>query len=160
MTDDERIKRLEQVVAKTTVRRAYKSLRWGIQLFLGLLGLGAAAYGLGLGIEASARGRAVEAGAQVAVDEALSAQCAAACEAANMSLNRAIVREKRVIACGCVSPHGHRTLWDDRPRQTPAPQLCSMEHGDLVCTLDSAPARVLISTPTSETTIPVIEDGR
>jgi hypothetical protein len=50
----------------------------------------------------------------VSRETSLRRQCRGACQEAGMGMQRAIVREGKLVACGCVSRSGHRTLFDDR----------------------------------------------
>lgn len=58
-------------------------------------------------------------------------QCRDACLEANMGMQRAIIRDGRLAGCGCVSPHGHRTLFDDR-----RPPTCELSTHDDVASCE------------------------
>jgi len=70
----------------------------------------------------------------VSDESRMRSECATACTSAGMGIQRAIIQDKSLVACGCVSPHGHRTLWDDRN-----PPTCAavMEEDTLRCELTS-----------------------
>lgn len=52
-------------------------------------------------------------------------QCQEACGEAGMGMQRAIVQNNKLLACGCVNESTHRTLWDDRN-----PPTCELQNHD------------------------------
>lgn len=151
MPQGQRIERLEEAVAKFSMRRFYETLRWGFIVFFGGLGIGATAFGASFFAEHVYEGAAEEALALEEVAQAehirqqenaelipaeeqarerIRERCSNACQSAGLGIERARVIEDgdhwRAAQCSCVGPHGHRTLWNDlRSRESVLRSQCS-----------------------------------
>ena len=130
LSRDQRMERLEDAVARVSVRKIVAQLKWGFQALLVGVGLGAACYGISFIITAVSDANVAEA-REVPL---LRDECQAACTVAGLGLQRAIVHDGNLVACGCVNESTHRTLWDDRnpPRCEYVPGL---DHETMRCQL-------------------------
>lgn len=150
MPQSQRIERLEEAVARFSVRRFYETLRWGFIVLLGGLGIGAICFGVSFIVKHSYEGSVAEMQAREEIEAAkherdqenaeripeeeqarvrARGMCSSACEAAGLGMERSWeVKEDnhwRVAQCSCAGPDGHRVLWNDlRSRETVLRSQC------------------------------------
>lgn len=120
LSREQRVERLEDAVARVSVRKIVGTLKWGIIILLGGVGIGVAMYGISFALTARLEGDALIAQQDTVPRAAARQECVEACGNAEMSIERArIVPDSdeegfHAATCSCISADGdRRALWHD-----------------------------------------------
>lgn len=112
MPESERIERLEQAVAKFSLRRFYETIKFGTNTLL----IGVACVLVAYGAQQIAEGVHARERLTNETHQSSRDQCATACASIHLGVERARVSSEnpaRLSQCTCRSPGRRQVLWDD-----------------------------------------------